>query len=103
MEARLFVFLVLLGIQHCVGLPVNKAQLKEKQPNEAALGMDVEEYMRYWDEMARNDPCEFLDQDLLRDQLTYLALRKLKANSTLALALCSWSPKVTGEITRGVP
>lgn len=54
--------LVLLGIQYCAGLPVNRAQVKEKQPNGAVPGLDAKEYLRYWDELARNDPCECRDQ-----------------------------------------
>lgn len=43
---------VLLGCQCCWGMPVEKAQVKEKTISPE----DLQEYMDYWEEMARNDP-----------------------------------------------
>lgn len=43
---------VLLGFQCCCGLPVDRAQVKEKAPAQ----LDLQDYMSYWEEMARNDP-----------------------------------------------
>lgn len=46
-------------LQGCLGLPVNKnrAQVKEKHDDPVA-GLDIDEYMRYWQEVAGNDPGE---------------------------------------------
>jgi hypothetical protein len=52
MDGKLLV--LFLCVQYCAGLPVDRTQVKEKQPDE----VDLQEYIRYWEEMAQNDPSE---------------------------------------------
>lgn len=46
---------VLLCLHYCMPLPVRNAQVKEKQDNNIP-GLNLEDYMKYWEEMASNDP-----------------------------------------------
>ena len=60
MKGRVFL-VVLLSIQYCCCLPVNRGQVREKRPSPTAAdlpGLYVKEYMNYLEEAAKNDPCE---------------------------------------------
>lgn len=68
MEKMWVVLVALLGVQWCTGLPVNKAQLKEKTlgqaPEAGVPGLDLAEYMKYWEEVSKNDPGQCWRQQL---------------------------------------
>ena len=73
---RSLIKVAFLGLSLCVltglGLPVNKnaPQTKEKHQVNNIPGLDLQEYMRYWEETAKNDPGESVwSNNLLPSQL----------------------------------